>query len=111
MKVYCEECNGSGKLVELLRCSVVCDKCDGKGYTEITLENMPESAKQILKECDDRHKETLRLAEIGRATELALNKYNQSYFAIGKDYGLDTEEGGIIRTVEELLEWAKEQTK
>ena len=34
MKIYCEECNGSGKLVELLRYREVCDKCDGKGYTE-----------------------------------------------------------------------------
>ena len=109
MKVYCEECNGSGKLVELLRYSVVCDKCDGKGYTEITLENMPESAKQILKECDDRHKETLRMAEIGRATELAFKKEMHLHCKYTELHG--EFDGDVVINTLELLEWAKEQTK
>lgn len=50
-----------------------------------------------------------RLSEIGKATEKAFKLYNQSYFAIGRDYGLDTEVGGIISNAEELLEWSERE--
>ena len=78
MKIYCEECNGSGKLVELLRYREVCDKCNGQGYTE--------------------NEELERLAEVGRATEKAF------YFGGWIQLPLYDD----IDTSEDLLEWYKE---
>lgn len=34
MKIYCEECDGSGRYVTLLHYAEPCSLCDGKGYHE-----------------------------------------------------------------------------
>jgi len=61
----------------------------------------------IADEAQEELRELERLAKIGEATEKAFKQYPQSHFAIGKDYNLETEVGGVIYNTEDLVKWSE----